>query len=104
MHVLLIYELAPSYLKERVSYRAEHLRLAWEAADRGELLAGGVLDNPATEAMLLFQGESEAAAQAAAQAFAQADPYIKAGLVTRWSVRAWNTVVGKLASSPLRGA
>lgn len=98
MHFLLIYELAPNYLKDRVAYRGEHLRLAWEAADRGELLAGGALDQPADRAILLFQGENDAAAQA----FAQADPYVKAGLVTGWSVRPWNTVVGPLASAPVR--
>ena len=98
MHFLLIYELAPSYLQYRGAYRPEHLRLAWEAHDRGELLMGGALDNPANQAMLLFQGESDAATKA----FAQADPYVKAGLVTRWTVRPWNTVVGKMASSPLR--
>lgn len=97
MHFLLIYELAPSYLTDRPAYRAEHLRLAWEAAGRGELVMGGALDNPVDRALLLFQGENDAAAQA----FAQADPYVKAGLVTRWTVRPWNTVVGNIASSPI---
>ena len=31
---------------------------------------------------------------AAAEAFAVADPYVRAGLVTRWRVREWTTVVG----------
>jgi uncharacterized protein YciI len=41
-------------------------------------------------AVLVFEGDSPAAAEA----FARADPYVKIGLVTRWRVRAWNTVVG----------
>lgn len=100
MHFLLIYELAPHYLNDRGAYRPEHLRLAWEAAERGELLLGGALDHPADQAILLFQGDSDAAARA----FAQADPYVKAGLVTRWTVRPWRTVVGKMASSPMSPA
>jgi hypothetical protein len=75
-----------------------HLRLAWEAHERGELLLGGALDSPVDQAMLLFQGDSDAAARA----FAEADPYVKAGLVTRWSVRRWTTVVGAMAATPVR--
>jgi uncharacterized protein YciI len=26
--------------------------------------------------------------------FAEQDPYVRHGLVTRWTVRAWNVVVG----------
>lgn len=98
MHFLLIYELSPSYLRDRPAHRAEHLALAWEAHERGDLLLGGALDSPVDQAILLFQGDSDAAAVA----FAQADPYVKAGLVTRWTVRRWTTVVGTMASSPVR--
>ena len=48
--------------------------------------------------MLLFQGDSAAAAEA----FAAADPYVKNGLVIRWRVRAWTTVVGSTAANPVR--
>jgi hypothetical protein len=41
-------------------------------------------------AVLLFRGDSPTAAEA----FAAADPYVTNGLVTRWRVRAWTTVVG----------
>jgi uncharacterized protein YciI len=98
MHFLLIYELTPSYLDDRAAHRAAHLRLAWEAHDRGELLLAGALESPTDQAMLVFQGDSDAAAHA----FAQADPYVKAGLVIAWTVRPWTTVVGKLAASPVR--
>ncbi|GIL06595.1 MAG: hypothetical protein BroJett031_31150 [Betaproteobacteria bacterium] len=47
--------------------------------------------------MLLFQGDSPAVAEA----FARADPYVKNGIVTRWRVRRWTTVVGPLAAEPV---
>ncbi|BCG48471.1 hypothetical protein GEOBRER4_n3363 [Citrifermentans bremense] len=97
MHYLLFYEVAPDYLERRGEYRAEHLALAWEAVERGELLLGGALADPADGAVLLFQADSPAVPEA----FAKADPYVLNGLVARWSVRAWTTVVGALAQAPV---
>ncbi|HYH65379.1 MAG TPA: YciI family protein, partial [Urbifossiella sp.] len=57
---------------------------------RGELVLGGALADPTDGAVLLFRGDSPAAAEA----FARADPYVRNGLVTAWRVRAWATVVG----------
>jgi uncharacterized protein len=98
MHFLLFYEFVPDYLDRRAQYRAEHLRSAWESKERGELLLAEALTDPADGAVLLFQGESDATARA----FATHDPYVKAGLVTRWTVRAWTTVVGDAAATPVR--
>lgn len=98
MHYLLIYDTAPDYLERRQAHRAEHLALAWKAHERGELLLGGALAEPIDGAVLLFEGDSPAAAEA----FAAADPYVKHGLVTRWRVRPWTTVVGEGAATPVR--
>lgn len=98
MHYLLIYDAAPDYLERRGQFRSEHLRLAWEACSRGELLLAGALDEPVDGAVLLFQGSSPDVAER----FVAADPYVKNGLVTRWRVRKWNTVVGRDAASPIR--
>jgi uncharacterized protein len=98
MHYLLFYDLAPDYLARRGEFRAEHLALAWQAAERGELLLGGALSEPVDQALLLFQGDSPEVAHA----FALADPYVQNGLVTKWSVRAWQTVVGEQAANPVR--
>jgi uncharacterized protein YciI len=98
VHFLLFYDYAPNYLEDRAQYRAEHLKLAWAAKERGELVLAGALADPADGAVLLFQGQSDAAARA----FAQADPYVRAGLVTQWRVRAWTTVVGDAATSPVK--
>ena len=68
-----------------------------ERLARGELVLGGALANPVDGAVLLFRGDSPAAAEA----FAAADPYVTNGLVTRWRVREWATVVGDGASVQL---
>ena len=98
MHYLLIYDLAADYLERRAAWRDAHLKLAWAAAERGELQLGVALVEPADTAVLLFEGASPAAAEA----FAHADPYVREGLVTQWRVRPWMTVVGEHASNPVR--
>ena len=98
MHYLLIYELAPDYLARRGEFRDEHLQLAWDAQERGEIVIAGALADPADQAILLFSGDSPEAAER----FAKADPYVAQGLVTSWRVRQWNTVVGTDAANPVR--
>ena len=95
-HFLLTYSLAADYLERRPAFRTEHLAHARAAVERGELLLGGALD-PVEEAMLLFAGEDAGAAEA----FARSDPYVANGLVTRWRVREWLTVVGESAARPV---
>ena len=98
MHYLLIYDLAPDYLERRGQYRSEHLKLAWDAVAKGDLLLGGALADPVDNSILLFQGDSPAAAEA----FVAADPYVKNGLIKSWRVRPWTTVVGEMAATPVR--
>jgi uncharacterized protein YciI len=98
MHYLLFYEFVPDYLERRGRFRNEHLTLAWDAHARGELVLGGAYADPADGAVLLFTGDSPAIAER----FAAVDPYVRAGLVTRWHVRAWTTVAGEAASTPVR--
>jgi uncharacterized protein YciI len=98
MHYLLMYELAPDYLARRGEFRNEHLQLAWEAEQRGEIVIAGALADPADTAVLLFTGDSPEAAER----FARADPYVTQGLVKSWRVRPWTTVVGKDATTPVK--
>jgi len=98
MHYLLTYQTHPDYLERRAGFRDEHLALAWQAVARGELVLGGALADPVDGALLLFQGESPAAAER----FAAADPYVRNGLVLEWRVRPWTTVVGPDAAAPVR--
>jgi uncharacterized protein YciI len=97
MHYLLLYDVVSDYVERRAPLRAEHLALARASHARGELVLGGALADPVDGAVLVFRGDSPAAAEA----FARADPYVRHGLVTRWRVRAWNTVVGDGITSPL---
>ncbi|MES2898311.1 MAG: YciI-like protein [Pseudomonadota bacterium] len=100
MHYLLCYDLADDYLERRGEFRDAHLKLAWDAQERGEIVIAGALADPPDMAVLLFQGDSPAAAER----FAQADPYVAHGLVTGYKVRQWNTVVGDAATTPVRPA
>ncbi|ACR28781.1 YciI-like protein [Burkholderia glumae] len=93
MFYLLTYDLVDNYLERRGAYREEHLALAQAATERGELLLGGALADPADCAVLLFTGDTPAAAEA----FAAADPYVRNGLVRQWQVRRWNVAAGRYA-------
>lgn len=96
-HYLLFYDVVGDYVERRAAYRAEHLALAQVAVARGELVLGGALADPVDGAVLLFHGD----APAVAERFAAADPYVRNGLVTRWRVRPWTTVVGQEAATPV---
>ncbi|HVP54309.1 MAG TPA: YciI-like protein [Candidatus Eisenbacteria bacterium] len=89
MHNILFYELVDDYLERRGQLRAEHLELARQSQARGELVLAGALADPVDSAVLVFRGESTAAAEA----FARADPYVKNALVKSWRVRKWTTVI-----------
>jgi uncharacterized protein YciI len=95
MHYLLFYDVVSDYVERRAAFRSAHLAYARAACERGELVLGGALAEPVDGAVLLFQGDSAEAAER----FARADPYVREGLVTRWRVRAWTTVVGPMAAS-----
>lgn len=89
-HFILFYETAPDYMERRPAYRADHLALARAAHEKGDLVLGGALAEPPDGAVLIFKGETDAAARA----FAEADPYVANGLIAKWRVREWTTVVG----------
>ena len=97
MHYLLLYDVVPDFVERRAAFRDEHLSLAWQAHGRGELVLGGALADPVDGAVALFSCESPAPVQA----FAAADPYVRNGLVTKWRVREWKTVVGATAATPV---
>ena len=47
MYFLLTYDVVSDYMLRRETYRDEHLALALSAVERGELLLGGALTEPA---------------------------------------------------------
>jgi uncharacterized protein YciI len=97
MHYLLFYDAGPDYETKRAPFRSPHLEHARSAVERGELLLGGALADPIDGALLLFRGSSPAVAEA----FAAADPYVVNGVISKWRVREWTTVVGKDAATPI---
>jgi uncharacterized protein len=86
----LLYELAEDMVTRRVPFREEHLRLAREARERGELLLAGALAEPVDRALLVFRVDNKSKVEA----FARKDPYVLNGLAKKWEVRPWNVVVG----------
>jgi uncharacterized protein len=97
VHYLLFYDTVPDYAERRLPFRPAHFAHAKAAVDRGELVLGGALADPCDGAVLLFRGGSPAVAEV----FARADPYVTGGLVTKWTVRTWTTVVGPTAEVKL---
>ncbi len=89
MYLLLEYALADDYLERRTALREEHLSLVRAAHERGDLLLAGALPDPYDRAVLVWNAEREVV-----ERFAEADPYVVQGLVTSWTVRPWDVVVG----------
>jgi uncharacterized protein YciI len=83
-------ELVDDFVNRRAPFREEHLRLARESFDRGEIQLAGALADPADGALLIFRAEDPGIAEE----FAGNDPYVKNGLVKKWHVRKWTVVVG----------
>ena len=98
MHFLLFYTYVPDVLERRAEFRGAHLKHAWAAKERGELMLAGALADPVDGGVLWFSARDKAVVER----FAAEDPYVKSGLVTRWTVREWTTVVGDAAIKPLR--
>ncbi len=98
MHYLLFYEKAPDHAERELPLAAAHRAHVFAAVARGELVLGGPLGDPADGSnVLLFRADSPATAEK----FAADDPYVVHGVVNRWRVRTWETVVGKDAAHPL---
>jgi hypothetical protein len=86
----LLYDLVDDMVTRRVPFREEHLRLAREAHQRGELVLAGALAEPVDRALLVFHVRDKGKVEA----FADKDPYVVNGLAKKWEVRPWNVVVG----------
>jgi len=89
MYYLLIYHVIDDYVSLRTSYREEHLKLARDAHDRGELVLGGALADPVDQALLVFRTSDTKPIES----FIRNDPYVKNGLVSRYEIRPWTVVI-----------
>jgi uncharacterized protein YciI len=86
----LTYDVVDDFISKRTPFRPAHLQEVRDAHGRGELVMAGALGDPAG-ALLIFR----AADKSAVERFATADPYVKEGLVKKWTVRPWTVVVGQ---------
>jgi uncharacterized protein YciI len=91
VHYLLLYDYVENAGERRAPYREEHLRLAREAHERGELLMAGGLNDPVDGAALVFRGEDASSAEG----FVRNDPYVAHDIVTAWRIRPWTVVIGQ---------
>ena len=87
----LLYDVVDDFVARRVPFRAEHLRLAGEAHDRGDIVLAGALVEPTDTALIIFH----CADKSVAEDFARRDPYVVNGLVKKWTVRPWTVVIGQ---------
>jgi uncharacterized protein len=90
MFYLLFYEVVDDYIERRAPYRPEHLALAKQFTESGDLILAGALANPPDGAVLVFRDARSA------ERFVEADPYVNNGLITSWKVREWTVVAGSL--------
>jgi len=86
----LFYDVVDDYVSRRATFRTEHLRLAQEAHQRGELILAGALSDPTDRALLVFHVPD----RAVVENFVRNDPYVLNGLVTKWEIRVWAVVIG----------
>ena len=86
----LLYELVDDMVMRRVPFREEHLRLARESREGGDLVLAGALTEPVDRALLVFHVDDKSRVES----FARKDPYVINGLAKKWEVRPWNVVVG----------
>jgi uncharacterized protein len=88
-HFLLVYHVVADYVERRAPFREDHLRLAGEARDRGEIVMGGALADPVDKALIVFRCED----RKTVEAFVHCDPYVRNGLVEKWEIRPWTVVI-----------
>jgi uncharacterized protein YciI len=89
-YFVLQYDVVDDFANKRTPYRAAHLKEVRDANERGDLVMAGALADPAA-AMLIFR----AADKSTVEEFAKNDPYVKEGIVKRWTIRQWTVVVGQ---------
>lgn len=89
MYFLLFYETVENYVARRAPFREAHLAHANKYREEGLLVMAGALANPADGAVLVFKADSPDIPKR----FAEEDPYVKQGLITKWTVREWSVVV-----------
>ena len=92
-YYVLFYEVVDDYLQRRTQFREEHLDLVKRLHERGEILLGGALADPADRVLVVFHTDNPGIIDD----FVNKDPYVRNGLVARWKIRPWTVVIGNVA-------
>jgi uncharacterized protein YciI len=90
-YYILIYHLVEDYITRRAQFREEHLKLAKELNQKGELILAGAFSDPPDKALLIFK----VADKSIIDDFIKKDPYVKNGLIKEWEIRKWTVVIGE---------
>jgi uncharacterized protein len=88
-HQLLLYEYVDEMLTRRAPHRAAHLAALEAERQAGHVVIAGAYGDPAAGAVFVFNGVDGDHVRA----FAEADPYVRAGLVSSWHVEPYKVVV-----------
>ncbi|HEY7791547.1 MAG TPA: YciI-like protein [Vicinamibacterales bacterium] len=88
MYVALFYETVENYVERRQPFRELHLAYAKTWQREGKLVLAGATKPDG--ALLVFKGASVAEVEG----FATNDPYVKNGLISKWTAREWVVVIG----------
>ena len=89
-YFVLSYEVVDDFVNKRTPFRPAHLQEVRNAHERGDIVMAGALGEP-SEALIIFRGKE----RSVAENFATNDPYVKSGIVKKWTVRPWTVVVGQ---------
>ena len=90
--VVILYHFVADFMARRQAYRADHLAHIRAEEKAGRIVAGGALAESLHKGLILYRGS-----EAEAEAFVEADPYVRAGIVTDHEIGAWSVVVGDRA-------
>lgn len=90
---LLKYEYIPDVLEKRGPHREGHIGLAKKLIEENKCLSGGPTGEPNMEvptgALFVFTDLDSA------KYYVDNDPYVKNGIVTKYTIEEWNVVVKK---------
>ncbi len=88
MRYALLYEAAPDFLSKVPAHVEAHRAMWARYRATGTLLLIGPFLDPPGGALAVFTTRD------AAEAFAAEDPFVRHGVVARWTVREWQEVLG----------
>lgn len=89
-YFILHYEYVPDILEKRDPFRAGHIAGAKKMTDENKIVLAGAYTDPTDGAAFCFKDVT----REDIEEYVKADPYFVNGLVSSYSIRAWNVVAG----------